>query len=205
MKIRKYLSRKRFSMRQVVGLLMIVFLGVTVLAYAAVSIPHNFTPNTTAKASEVNANFQALANAMPAAWTTSSLAEYDNNTSIYPNGAQVLQLDVNLPSSGKVIVSASGSVCLKNHTVGSTDTVFLKISKTSGAFAGDGAFTHFRVDKAIPTYTDGKECVPLSMSWVFDEATAGATTYYLNMAIDGLTPPTGNVHQVTLSALYVPR
>ena len=31
------------------------------------------------------------------------------------------------------------------------------------------------------------------------------TTYYLNMAIDGLTPPTGNVHQVTLTALYVPR
>ena len=67
------------------------------------------------------------------------------------------------------------------------------LSKTSEAFAGDGAFTHFRVDKAMPTYTDGKECVPLSMSWVFNEATAGATTYYLNMAIDRTASPTGNV------------
>lgn len=64
MRIRNYLSKKRFSTVQVVGMLIVVFLGITVLAYAAVSIPHNFTPNTTAKASEVNANFQALADAI---------------------------------------------------------------------------------------------------------------------------------------------
>ncbi|MBI3353561.1 MAG: hypothetical protein HY034_01540 [Nitrospirae bacterium] len=46
--------------------------------------------------------------------------------------------------------------------------------------------------------------MPFNVSDIFDEATAGAATYYLNMAIDGLTHPTGNVHQATLTALYVP-
>lgn len=64
MGFRKYLSKDRFSLRQVAGMLTLVIVGVSVLAYAAVTIPYTFTSGTTAKSSEVNANFQALADAM---------------------------------------------------------------------------------------------------------------------------------------------
>jgi hypothetical protein len=198
-----YFNKKRFSMRQVVGLLTIVFLGIAVITYAAVNIPYTFSSGQTAKASEVNANFQALANAMPAV-KTAGLADSANISSMYPNGTEVLSLPVTLPASGKVIVSASGSVCMFNHAAGSTDTVFLKISKTSGAFVGTGPFQHYRIDNAVPTYIDGKSCVPFNISDVFDEINAGLTTYYLNVSIDTQASMTGNVHQVVFSALYAP-
>ncbi len=64
MEFKKYLLRERFSLRQVVGMLTLVILGISVLAYATVTIPNTFTSGTTAKSSEVNANFTALADAM---------------------------------------------------------------------------------------------------------------------------------------------
>lgn len=55
--------RKRFSMPEVVGLLTVVMASVGLYAYA-VTVPHTFTAGTTALASEVNANFQALEDAI---------------------------------------------------------------------------------------------------------------------------------------------
>jgi hypothetical protein len=68
----KYFSKKRFTMRQVVGLLTFVFLGITVIAYAAVTIPNTFSSGTTISSSQVNANFTALGNAMPAVKTATT-------------------------------------------------------------------------------------------------------------------------------------
>ena len=52
-----------FTMRQVIGLLTIVFLGIAVIAYAA-SIPSTFSSGQTISSSAVNQNFQALADAI---------------------------------------------------------------------------------------------------------------------------------------------
>lgn len=60
----KYFSKKSFTMRQVVGLLTIVFLGITVIAYAAVTVPNTFSSGTTISSSQVNANFTTLGNAI---------------------------------------------------------------------------------------------------------------------------------------------
>ncbi len=59
----KYFSKKRFTTRQVIGLLTIVFLGITVIAYA-VSIPNTFGTGQTISSGAVNQNFQALADAI---------------------------------------------------------------------------------------------------------------------------------------------
>lgn len=62
MKLREYLSKERFYMKQVASLLAIVLTGIAVLAYAGVIIPTTFTAGATAKAcGEVNANFHSLA------------------------------------------------------------------------------------------------------------------------------------------------
>ncbi len=52
---------KRFSVTEVAGLLAVMVTGVAIYAWAATTVPHTFTAGTPAVASEVNANFAALA------------------------------------------------------------------------------------------------------------------------------------------------
>ncbi len=59
----RYFNKKRFTMRQVIGLLTIVFLGIVAIGYA-VTIPHTFTSGTTISSSQVNANFTAVKTAI---------------------------------------------------------------------------------------------------------------------------------------------
>ena len=60
-----YFSKKRFTMRQVVGLLTVVFLGITAFAYA-VNITYTFSSGSPIRASEMNQNFTAVKNAIDA-------------------------------------------------------------------------------------------------------------------------------------------
>jgi parallel beta-helix repeat protein len=60
----KHLFKKRFLMPKVVGILAFVLMGVAINSHAEVTVPYTFTPGTTARANEVNANFQALAEAI---------------------------------------------------------------------------------------------------------------------------------------------
>lgn len=59
----KYFSKKSFTMRQVVGLLTVVFLGIAVISYA-VTIPNDFSNGQTISSGAVNQNFKALADAI---------------------------------------------------------------------------------------------------------------------------------------------
>lgn len=59
-----YFSKNRFSLRQVVLLLTIVFIGVAVISYATVTIPNTFTSGTTISSSQMNDNFTAIKNAI---------------------------------------------------------------------------------------------------------------------------------------------
>ncbi len=146
-------------MGQVVGLLAVVFIGITVFAYAAVNIPYTFTSGMTAKASEVNANFQALATVMPAAKQSSSIADTGNFTTVYPTGTQANSITVTPPSSGKIILTTSGSVCIYNHTTGSRQGIILQLlvaseSMTDTNISGivvDIAGSHPTTNSTYPT------------------------------------------------------
>ncbi|MFZ3090211.1 MAG: hypothetical protein WA240_06290 [Nitrospirota bacterium] len=58
-----YFNKKSFTMRQVVGLLTIVFLGIAVIAYA-VTIPNTFNNGDPISSSQMNLNFTAVKNAI---------------------------------------------------------------------------------------------------------------------------------------------
>ncbi len=58
-----YFNKKRFTMRQVVGLLTVVFLGITAFAYA-VNITYTFSSGSPIRASEMNQNFTDIKNAV---------------------------------------------------------------------------------------------------------------------------------------------
>jgi formylglycine-generating enzyme required for sulfatase activity len=56
--------KRRFSLMEVAGLLSVLLVGIGLYAWAATTVPNTFTSGTTAKADDVNANFQALATAI---------------------------------------------------------------------------------------------------------------------------------------------
>ena len=107
----RYFSKKRFTMRQVVGLLTGVFLGITVIAYAAVTVPNTFSSGTTISSAQVNANFTALGNAMPAAKTNGG------NTSVLVSGTNIATdptilntFSATAPTDGVFLVYWSGYI-----------------------------------------------------------------------------------------------
>lgn len=56
----KNIFKKKFSFFEVIGLAVVAMLGISILAYAATSVPHIFNSGAPARAGEVNANFEAL-------------------------------------------------------------------------------------------------------------------------------------------------
>lgn len=60
-----YFNKKRFTMRQVVGLLTVVFMGIAAAAYA-VNITYTFSSGNPIRASEMNQNFADVKNAIDA-------------------------------------------------------------------------------------------------------------------------------------------
>jgi len=61
-----YTNEKRYSLKQIVILLTIAFSLVSIISYAAVTIPNTFTSGTTISSSQVNDNFTALKTAVDA-------------------------------------------------------------------------------------------------------------------------------------------
>ena len=144
---------------------------------------------------------------MPAVKTIGSSAT-TYFTSIYSGnggaGAQLLTISTTIPAPGNVLVTATGSVCINNHSLGSTDRVYLKLSETSGTLNGPGPFSIYRIDKSEPTYIDLQSCVPFSISDIFPETAAGPVNYYLNGAIDFTNPFIDQLQQLTFNIQYFP-
>ncbi len=190
-----YLSKKRFTMRQVVGLLTIVFLGIAVIAYAAVNIPNTFAPNTTISASQVNANFTAVANQMPGVEYS-----YDGSyISVPGSDTVILSVDVTAPTDGYIAVSFSG-IAKFNHTNGARDSIRATLSTTCpGAVEGSTVgFRYSSIPSAAPT---GDYYNTIATNNVF-AVSAGATTICLIAeTFDALTVEIG---YPVLQAIFVP-
>jgi hypothetical protein len=60
----KNIFKKKFSFFEVIGLAVVAMLGISIIAYAATSVPHIFSSGMPARAGEVNANFAALRDAI---------------------------------------------------------------------------------------------------------------------------------------------
>lgn len=170
MKIRGYLSRERFSMRQVVGLLAVVFVGVAVFSYAGVSIPYTFTAGTTAKASEVNANFQALADAMNNR-TTATLANMAGTWNYRMTGSFLEALNGNrlctMSRTGSLTLNADGSFSdnqadtnnychgggVQTNTGGTFTGTWTVSANGSGTLTFGGGSLSFQTSKDLNTMT----------------------------------------------------
>jgi len=129
-----YFSKNRFSLRQVVLLLAIVFVMFISIPYAIgklvvnpigntpiytggpifalgslpvvnVTVPNEFTSGTTISSSQVNANFSAIANQMPGVdWADISKYEVNVRTSV----ATIDTVTISAPCAGYVVVRFDG-------------------------------------------------------------------------------------------------
>jgi hypothetical protein len=101
----------------------LVLIGVTAFA---VDLPHSFTAGTTIRASDVNANFAALAAALPLV----AHAHLDGQVNIdtTAEALDILTVTLSVPVGGTVIVAATGQGGMSastapNHFTYSIDTV----------------------------------------------------------------------------------
>ncbi|MDA8098807.1 MAG: hypothetical protein M0042_04210 [Nitrospiraceae bacterium] len=101
-------NEKRYTLRQVVILLVLAFCCMAALAYANATVPNSFTAGTTISAKKMNQNFSALAASMPAIKTavTSSVMIESASSSVV---VDIMPLTVDIPLNGTLLLFAQGT------------------------------------------------------------------------------------------------
>lgn len=187
------LLNRKISVRVSMVVLVITILLVSVAVIYAVSsnftVPNTFTSGTTISSSEMNANFQALGQALPASKTSVSSGSI---SIVDTTGSNISSLAVTPPSNGYLLVFGRATV-----TAVSGPMLFFSISRTSAS--GDALAqdivggTRWEIGVIDLVYPQGA-------------VTAGTTLYYsfkANVQLNGPTG-TGTVEGASLSAIFIP-
>lgn len=165
-------------------------------AYAVPTIPYTFTASSTAKAAEVNANFQALANGMP-----KSLGGVNGAIVPYSPGGAVpgTVLTAGYTTVGSLGVTGNGSPAIilvsgifyANHLTGTQDNATIAIT-IDGAMTT--AISQYTVAAAMPT---GIYSVPLFVMYYANPLTTGFHT----AGVQGMATGTVNCSPVSINAI----
>ena len=195
-----YFSKKTFTMRQVIGLLTGVFLGISVIAYAEVTVPNSFSNGQTISSGQVNENFSTLATAMPAAAfiynysfgniTSSSVVTVPISTTITP------------PRDGYIIVRGSGNFTITQSTAANNFiSVWVKSVSSSGTI-----FSVTRIMRLNTTGGSADEITePIAVSGVFSVTGGVANTISIEALRDATATNTASFGQnSSLEVLFVP-
>ena len=171
------------------------------LAGAAVTIPfQTFTGGTAISASQVNANFAALANSMPAAKTvTGGFTSVTTVTTV-----DALSLTVTPPSDGFVIVTGSGNLGINIATAGGQERINVYLTTTSGGTSGTHQFLI-----SNPGVTGGQLWAPFSIQDIFPVTGGTPSTFYLTAAKAAVTATYSTfvgseANDTRLTAVFVP-
>ncbi len=189
-----YFSKKRFTMRQVVSLLTIVFLGITVIAYAAVTVPNTFSTGPISS-SQVNQNFTTLGNAMPAVKTNNTAGCTDVTTT----SSDILTLDVTPPVNGYIILSGTGYGAVR-QTVVAYDYAWYSLSTSSG---GTSVLNAFGIDTTGATRLLNA-LDSLYITNVFPVTGGTPYTFRITAIRGGSASNTVQICNAYLTAIFVP-
>ena len=158
-----YFSKKRFTMRQVVGLMTGVFLGITVIAYASTV---TFTSGTTISSTAVKG---AIDSNKSVAVCSAEVLNVTLTTTI----ADINSVSITVPGPGTVLVSGSGTFLINNTGTAWEGDVW--IANTSGGSGGDVRnFWGFPAGMPVGAYYS-----PVHEQRTFTVGAAGTYTYYL--------------------------
>lgn len=168
------------------------------LSYAAVTIPNSFTDGTPAVAAQVNANFSALANAMPAVKTvnTPHAAAVTSTT-----GENIASITVTAPVDGQIVLDASGDIGI-NQTVVANNYVYTYLATTTGGTSTTKSFFVLDTTGGAPNRSWGN----LHLTGVFPVTAGTPTTFYLtaNRDSSGLNAIFVGYGMARLTATFIP-
>lgn len=160
----RYFSKKRFTMRQVVGLLVIVFLGITVIAYA---VTVDFTPGSTISST-------AVENAINQNRSVATCSAEVSSVALTTTIADINTVSITVPGPGTVLVSGSGNFGVNNSGAAAWEGD-VWIADTSGGSTGD-VRNFWGGPAGLPV---GGYYSPVHEQRTFTVAAAGTYTYYL--------------------------
>jgi hypothetical protein len=149
------------------------------------TIPNTFVSGTKAKAAEVNANFQAVKNAvdnndarissLEAGYNPGITWAWDNtDVTITPTDCNILYVTVTSNKDGWMALTGSGYIFL-HHVLGTADLARVSLSSVSGKMNLESYVTAFSVPKDAPS---GEYISPFSITggWTLP---VGTFTYYM--------------------------
>lgn len=195
--------KNRRAMMYAACLLVMVVLGMALGADAAVSIPNTFSPSTTISSSQMNANFTAVAQQMPAVKQSLSGIWI----AIPVTAGQLSTISFTAPGTGYAMIFANGSIYL--DTLASTAAFACIDLDATSAYVG-GCIPNSGSDTAIRTYLpatfpDTTEfAIPYSMIKVIPVTSSTTYSYYLNGLATGTAASGAWLFQPNMTVLFVP-
>ncbi len=175
-------------------------------SYAAVTIPNTFSAGTPAVAAQVNDNFTAVGNQMPA---VKQVPATDWITGVSTTSANLQSITITPPGSGFVIVTASGTVTY-NYTTGTSAEICMDLgiisADTSGCSPAGSPAANVAFRSFLPSTFPSSDIYGYSATYslvnVFPVTAGVAQSYYLNGFATG-TSSTALFHPI-LTVLFVP-
>lgn len=190
----------------IVGVLLTVFATSPTWA-GSLTIPNTFTSGTTARASEVNANFSAIETAVDdndaritqntAAIPGIATANVTSSSTLPSSNTNVLSVTITAPDSGFVFVSASGMIQVSNHTTAGFSSVYVGVSNISATLSASD-YTRLYLSSTV---SNGSYEIPYAAHSVYP-VSQGVNTFYLVAREDGSTG-TGVVYFNRLTAMFI--
>ncbi len=187
-----------------------VLLGITPRLFAAqVQPPYTFSPGTTIKSSEVNSNFQTLAQSMPGVKMVLGSSGVTLSTS-----AQILAtITVTPPADGTLVFFANATVTItQGSTAGGSGWGFssMKLCTTPtpgtpmSCYGGDGLLTLDTVFASAAGNYAPRLTVPITTMGSASVVKNIPVTYYLTAARDADSVGSCVINSSFLSALFLP-
>ena len=174
-------------------------------SYAAVTIPNTFSAGTPAVAAQVNDNFTAVGNQMPA---VKQAPAYDWVLMTAASG-NLESITITPPGNGFVIVTATGTA-IYTYTTGTSAEICLDLGTVTGDTSGcspsgspaqNVAFRSF-LPSTFPSSDSFGYSASYSLVNVFPVTAGVAQSYYLNGFSSGTTSQ--YLFHPSLTVLFVP-
>ncbi|MEK6699842.1 MAG: hypothetical protein AABZ10_12470 [Nitrospirota bacterium] len=171
---------------------------------ADVTVPSTFASGTTISSSQVNANFSALADAMPGVKTSTGTVLTSITGTAGNNATSIMSMSVTPPVSGNVIVIGSGTIFF-NQSVPKYNRATFSLNTTAGVTKYPEYVTASfgPRDEAAPGVAQ-LVAQSLNIVDVFPVTGGITTTIYLNAHRDATGINTIQAEYPRLTAIFVP-
>ena len=183
-----YLNRKKCMVIQIGSVLTFVLLGIASTVYAGqVNVPYTFSPGTTISSSQVNDNFQALAQSMPGMKSVG----WGGSVTLSTTWQNIASITVTPPADGMLLLMGMTNVTIYYDNGGARgdQSVVLCITQTSGGSnSSPGCQCGSEVSFSVPQYGAGdgpRIQVPAAFIANVGVVKNTSVTYYLTAAFPG--------------------